>query len=432
MARFTAVFYRSPARLRAAALRRGLAVARAGFRERRRKRLALLCSVAFLCAVAMAVPRLACADALRSGQAEARPSRTITGRVIVDDTGDTLHNARVSLSPSLQGTPVVLSDSDGRFTLSAPAGRYSVVASKTGYARREAPIANSDRVELRLVRSAAISGRVVDEVGDPAAGARVVAGTSVSPDNRLIAIAAAETDDRGEYRIGGLAAGNYVVQLTTIGPAMITRVAGPSQIYSGPDVRELYYSAAATPADAERLRLDAGDEHGDVDFVVPGAQLGNMILVTRLALPGAIPPPPQGIGIVRGRVTTVDGRAVPRALVTLLPPFGPFNSTTTRADDDGRYEFRSVGAGKLGVVAQKVGYSAPGAAAGGPAFAQPPVMVDMNDGDTREKVDYTLAPWRARGPLGSPGGSSMRRASRRWHPRCGADSASTHPIRRNR
>src|SRR5439155_16450057 len=69
--------------------------------------------------------------------------------------------------------------------------------------------------------------------------------------------------------------------------------------------------------------------------------------------------------------------------------------TTTRADDEGGYEFRSVGAGTLGVVAQKVGSPAPGAAAGGPAFAQPPVMVDMNDGDTREKVDYTLAPWRA-------------------------------------
>src|SRR5438094_1570545 len=129
----------------------------------------------------------------------AQPARTITGRVIADDTGDPLHNARVSLSPSAQGTPVVLSDSDGRFTLTVPAGRYCVVASKTGYGRRETPIAESDRVEIRLLRSAAISGRVVDEVGDPAAGARVVAGTSVSPDNRLIATATAETDDRGEY-----------------------------------------------------------------------------------------------------------------------------------------------------------------------------------------------------------------------------------------
>jgi hypothetical protein len=335
----------------------------------------------FVCATALAV--------------EAQPSRTISGRVIADDTGEALHNARVGLSPSAQGTPVVLSDADGRFTIAAPAGRYSVVASKTGYARREAPIADNDRVDLRLVRSAAISGRVVDDVGDPAAGARVVAGTSVSPDNKLIGIAATETDDRGEYRIAGLAAGTYVVQLTTIGPAMITRVAGPNQIYSGPDVRELYYPAATTPPDAERLRLDAGDEHGGVDFVVPGAQLGNMILMTRLAAPGTIPPPPQGTGIVRGRVTTIDGRAVPRALVTLLPPFGPFDSTTTRADDDGRYEFRSVAAGKFGVVAQKVGYSAPGGTPGGPAFAQPPVMVEMNDGDTREKVDYTLAPWRA-------------------------------------
>src|SRR5438132_12737438 len=96
----------------------------------------------------------ACATVLAQGQ----QPQTITGRVIADDTGDPLHNARVSLSPSAQGTPVVLSDADGRFTITVPAGRYNVVASKTGYGRRETPIAESDRVEIRLRRSAAISG----------------------------------------------------------------------------------------------------------------------------------------------------------------------------------------------------------------------------------------------------------------------------------
>src|SRR5438046_1593846 len=134
----------------------------------------------------------------------AQPARTITGRVIADDTSDPLHNARVSLSPSAQGTPVVLSDADGAFTITVPTGRYSIVASKTGYGRREVAATPGERVEIRLMRSAAISGRVVDEVGDPVPSARILAGTSISADNKLAGGVATETDDRGEYRIGGL------------------------------------------------------------------------------------------------------------------------------------------------------------------------------------------------------------------------------------
>jgi hypothetical protein len=61
----------------------------------------------------------------------------LRGRVVADDTGDPIPNARVSLTPTMPGTPVVLADADGQFLLQAPAGRVSVVTSKSGYARGE-------------------------------------------------------------------------------------------------------------------------------------------------------------------------------------------------------------------------------------------------------------------------------------------------------
>jgi carboxypeptidase family protein len=99
---------------------------------------------------------------------------TIRGRVLADDTGDPIPNARVSITPAAPGTPVVLADADGRFALQAPAGRIGVAASKSGYARLELTLpAAAEPLEIRLRKGAAISGRVVDEFGDPVAGARV-------------------------------------------------------------------------------------------------------------------------------------------------------------------------------------------------------------------------------------------------------------------
>ncbi len=76
---------------------------------------------------------------------------TITGRVVADDTGNPIANARVTLASTALGTPVVLTDADGRFAFPAPPTRSNVVANKTGYGRGEATPADGTRpIELRL------------------------------------------------------------------------------------------------------------------------------------------------------------------------------------------------------------------------------------------------------------------------------------------
>jgi len=69
-------------------------------------------------------------------------------------------------------------------------------------------------VELRLPKGASITGRVLDDAGDPLADMQVTVGRAVPVNGRLQFRSlglTATTDDRGEYRIGGLSSGSFVV-----------------------------------------------------------------------------------------------------------------------------------------------------------------------------------------------------------------------------
>src|SRR5882672_2235300 len=160
-------------------------------------------------------------------------TRSFSGRVVADETGDPIANARVSLSAPGPGTPVVLTDREGRFTLTAPPARVTVVANKSGYGRREAILPAAERsIEIRLSRGAAISGRVVDEFGDPMMGARVIVEKPSNPSDGFSGDAATSTDDRGEYRLGSLQGGTFNVAVVPMGE-MTRREIGPNQFVLG-------------------------------------------------------------------------------------------------------------------------------------------------------------------------------------------------------
>ena len=155
-------------------------------------------------------------DALRT---DAR-SGTIAGRVVDADTAAPLRNARIGLVPEEGDEPdPVLTDAEGRFRIAdLPPGRYTLVASKPGYvslrygARRaldrprpvEVP-GDGSPIDIRLPRGAALSGRLVDDLGEPMPDVRVTAGVVIrtSAGTRMTAIRSADTDDLGEYRIAG-------------------------------------------------------------------------------------------------------------------------------------------------------------------------------------------------------------------------------------
>ena len=292
----------------------------------------------------------------------------IAGRVVTDSTGDPIRNARVTLSPDSPHTPVVLTDAAGAFRLTAPGmsvGRYSVVASKTGYARADAtPAVAGQPVEVRLKKGAAIVGRVVDERGDPVVGVQVAAPKQPGAGNKPTTVATTDTDDRGEYRLAGLSDGTFVVGVTTL--AAVGRSSNPSA--NSADRRTTYYPGTAVLGEAQPLHLQPGEERRGTDIVVPADRLAGTPaalfanrFLPRPELPGRIRPgvqnaTPRPTGSVRGRVVSIDGTPISLAQVYL---FASTNSDSKMAttDEEGRFEFGAVAAGRLLVSVTKSGYT---------------------------------------------------------------------------
>ena len=148
------------------------------------------------------------------------------------ETGLPLRRAVVTLQPVVS-TPTRLSrraatDGQGRFEFTeVQAASYTLQAQKGAYAtwmfgQRRAtdkglPVEIADgevreRLDIALPRGGVISGRVLDEGGDPVAGA-VVAAMRIRYVQRrrqtVVAGFAAATDDRGEYRLYGTPAGKF-------------------------------------------------------------------------------------------------------------------------------------------------------------------------------------------------------------------------------
>ena len=163
----------------------------------------------------------------------------ISGRVVNGSTNAPVRKAKVSLrstssdnnSIADQGNArTTITDQDGNFTFDdLKAGGYSIAIEKTGYAgmgggRMRTP-QGARRISLgpgqeikdflvRLVPSCAISGRVLDQDGEPLPNTEVRAMKYryvASRRRRLVPIDAAQTNDLGEYRIFGLAPGDYYV-----------------------------------------------------------------------------------------------------------------------------------------------------------------------------------------------------------------------------
>src|SRR5712691_3929547 len=240
---------------------------------------------------------------------------SVTGRVIADDTNEPVVNARVGVVSGALGAPVVLTDAAGRFEIAVASDRSALVASKTGYARSEVTPAAGTPIEIRLRRAAAISGRVVDEFGDPVPNARLLAETVPRSGATTRITVQTITDDRGEYRLSGLPAGVFAVSMVRITLASTT-----GQDRRGP--QQIYYPGAATLRDAEALPLGVGEDRSGIDFVVDAERpiLPPIVAIRQQQL-AAGPAPPAAAGataVIRGRVSSVDGRALPHAHVTLL------------------------------------------------------------------------------------------------------------------
>jgi hypothetical protein len=241
----------------------------------------LLSAVALLRIDAQAPPR----------DRSSRPQlAAIRGRIVSGDSDTPVRKARVTLVAEAGGAAArdpIYSDADGRFEfLDVVPGRYSVGAWKSGFAPARfgagSPLGPAipivaragqatDDVEIRLVKGGAISGRVVDEFGDPMAGWSVTVGRPVLAGGRArveSTTPSVQTDDLGEYRVGGLPAGTFVVGAFGFAPFRVAsdEPGAPPRVGVRPST--IFYPDAGSMAHATSIVLHAGEETSGIDVTI--------------------------------------------------------------------------------------------------------------------------------------------------------------------
>ena len=268
---------------------------------------------------------------------------SIAGAIVNDDAdARPLRRVRVGVMTSdRQVSRTVVTDDDGRFNFVAlPAGRYMLTANKQGYvsaaygARRPnrpgtaLVLAEDQRITgltLRMTRGSAISGVLVDQNGEPFSGANVSAMRNAfvgTGQRSLLQVGSALSDDRGQYRIWGLAAGDYVISANAgfasqardtdiprltdadIKRAMsevaagAARPGGPSEAGADPEVRPrtvgyaaVFYPGTPVAVQAVPIKVGAAEERTGVDFpmaLVQTARVEGSIIVPEGVNPQSI------------------------------------------------------------------------------------------------------------------------------------------------
>ena len=252
-----------------------------------------------------------------------RPAKTGTarlrGRVVAADSGAVVRRAQVTLSGPEAGVKTAVTDTQGRYEFrDLPAGRVNLSVSKSGFldtkygqshpAERGRPIELADgqvrdKVDVTLMRGGAISGRILDEFGDPVPDATVAAMRIRHASGKLRLVSAGRTsitNDLGTFRVFGLPPGEYYVTATSRsnefmhGMQVPPGVPIPGNNSSG--FAATYYPNTPNPADAQRIALTVGQEVS-VDVQMSPARLAR----------------------ITGNAVSSDGKPISPAMVMLVP-----------------------------------------------------------------------------------------------------------------
>lgn len=214
----------------------------------------------------------------------------IRGRVVAADTGQPLRKAQVrASSPELKESRLATTDANGVYELiDLPMGRYQLTATKGSFVQLQygqtrpfeagKPLQLADgqvaeHVDFNLPRGALVTGRILDEFGEPVtdvqvtvmryryvAGRRVLGGVG-----RVVT-----TNDIGEYRLFGLAPGQYFLSATL-------RAGNPADVSTDRSgYAPTYYPGTASLAEAQRLTLGVGQVMNDVNLVLVPARLARI------------------------------------------------------------------------------------------------------------------------------------------------------------
>jgi len=297
----------------------------------------------------------------RDPRAGGVPPGTILGIAVSDEAEPRpVRRVRVTCTgPDFSATAI--SDDSGRFTFPGlKPGRYTISGVKDAWvpsaygAKRPTragsaiPVAAGQTVPitLKMLRGSVVTGVLLDYNNQPAANTQVSALRYIMQNGvrRLNSMASAVTDDRGVYRIYGLAPGDYFVGAAARSggqnaPSSELRLID-ERLRSERTVAfaSTYFPGTSIATQAAPITLGAGEERDGIDFalqLVPTAR-------------------------VDGSVTNPDGSPAPAGTLVNLnagiestfPGSGIAGFRSTRTGPGGAFSFVDVSPGTYTVIAR--------------------------------------------------------------------------------
>ena len=287
----------------------------------------------------------------------AQPTRAIVAGVVTKDPGsEPLKKALIELIAESQGDGgnyTAFTAADGSFRIeNIVPGRYRLFVERTGYqeidkhrrrsAGRVLTLTAGQELKdvvIHLQAAAVVEGRVTDEDGDPMPEAQVAVmrQTFVAGRSHWEAVGAERTNDLGEYRIAGLAAGSYFVSVTpppdfrslieTSGSAAATAPNTTATDKPAPSAYQTtYYPGTRDRGQAAPIQLHAGDDFPVSFSLTPSPSVG-----------------------IRGSVVNLP----PGATATIMLQSKDFSLVLNGAEmhKDGSFEIRDVSPGAYTILA---------------------------------------------------------------------------------
>ena len=218
-----------------------------------------------------------------SAQPAKTGTATLRGHVVAADSGQPLRKAQVRIfAPELRENRMTTTDGDGKYEFKElPAGRYTVMAQKGSYVNlqygqlrpfepgKPLEILNGqtiEKVDFALPKGGVMTGRILDEFGEPLADAQVAAQRyqNIGGRRRLVpAGRPATTNDIGEFRLFAIPPGQYYLSATL---RNMSGMIGDSDDRSG--YAPTYFPGTANMAEAQKVTVSLGQIVSDINMAL--------------------------------------------------------------------------------------------------------------------------------------------------------------------
>ena len=265
----------------------------------------------------------------------------IEGRVVHYVTGKPVPQASLTLRPSSQNARprTAKADDEGRFSLAdLDPGSYTLYAERSGFLKQAygarssgesgppfnlAPGQRMRDLVFRLIPQAVVTGKVLDEQGEPVEKAMV---GFLPGSGRLRGVGYATTNDLGEFRISGIFPGRYLLAASTTSSTR-SSLAPPEPAKPVEVLLPTLYPSARDVSGAAPLEIG------------PGQELSGLTVIMRRS----------PVYRIRGKIAGETGARIGVILVLREPNFTSYAArelfaypASSTANPDGSFEISGV------------------------------------------------------------------------------------------